>query len=98
MEAKDKALIIYRMVKSQVDLATRDEIAAHAHLAGQREGYTQWLKNEDDNGGGFGGGRMAIPYDVTGAEKRLDEKQKRRTEWNEILDFTVERFLDGVKP
>ena len=84
---------IYRMVRLQQDYAIRDEIDARSKLAAAEMGKQLW---EEDSDNGLGMSRC--PYNIENANAAVRRAFARRQEVDELVDFVVLTFLNGVKP
>ena len=92
MDDGAKARAVYRLVKAALNRTIEDEIEAKSKLAAAVEGDALWKQNEENIG------MHRSPYSVDQAKARVDKVVSIRAEWEEVMEYTVNKFFDGVKP
>ncbi len=93
MDAKQKNLLIYNVLRERQQEVARNLIEAEADFASALKGYELWEKNQE-----FGGGRYFNPYRTDEAEMRRAKARQAVAEANELVDYFVQTFFNGVKP
>ena len=87
---QDKALLIYRLVKRQVQISQQGVIATEMKLSAEQTGQRLWSEDPDN---AFG----RSPYNVPFAEERTKTAREEADRWNSVLDHAVETFIQGRK-